>query len=118
MDQRSQLKLRHRRKARRQEPGHQIHQGLPIEGNRGKNRNIGRSEFRLPRTNTTAGLLICSDPSLALAKTELNEAVRGLTAKLKENDARDAFAEFERWTRERDRKCALDKDNVPLQEMS
>jgi uncharacterized protein YecT (DUF1311 family) len=69
-------------------------------------------------TNTTAGLLICSDPSLALAKTELNEAVRGLTAKLKENDARDAFAEFERWTRERDRKCALDKDNVPLQEMS
>lgn len=70
-------------------------------------------------TNTTAGLLICSDPSLALAKTELNELVLGLIAKLKENDAREAFAEFERWTRERDRKCDLeDKDNVPLQELS
>ena len=70
-------------------------------------------------TNTTAGLLICSDPSLALAKTELNELVLGLVAKLKENEAREAFAEFERWTRERDRKCDLeDKDNVPLQELS
>ena len=39
-------------------------------------------------TNTTAGLLICSDPSLALAKTELNELVLGLIAKLKENEAR------------------------------
>jgi uncharacterized protein YecT (DUF1311 family) len=70
-------------------------------------------------TNTTAGLLICSDPSLALAKTGLNELVLGLIAKLKENEAREAFAEFERWTRERDRKCGLeDKDNVPLQELS
>ncbi len=70
-------------------------------------------------TNTTAGLLICSDPSLALAKTELNELVLGLIAKLKENEAREAFTEFERWTRERDRKCDLeDKDNVPLQELS
>ena len=68
--------------------------------------------------NTTAGLLICSDPSLALAKAELNDVVRGLIAKLKENDAQEAFAEFERWTRERDRKCALDKDNVPLRELS
>jgi uncharacterized protein YecT (DUF1311 family) len=70
-------------------------------------------------TNTTAGLLICSDPSLALAKTELSELVLGLIAKLKENEAREAFAEYERWTRERNRKCGLeDKDNVPLQELS
>jgi uncharacterized protein YecT (DUF1311 family) len=69
--------------------------------------------------HTTAGLLVCSDPSLALAKTELNELVVGLITKLKENEAREAFAEFERWTRERDRKCRLDgKDNVPLQELS
>lgn len=69
--------------------------------------------------NTTAGLLICSDPSLALAKTELNELVVKSIAKLKENEARDAFGEFERWTRERDRKCRLDgKDNVPLRELS
>jgi uncharacterized protein YecT (DUF1311 family) len=69
--------------------------------------------------NTTAGLLICSDPSLALAKGELNELAMGLIAKLKENEAREALAEFERWTRERDRKCELeDKDNVPLQELS
>jgi uncharacterized protein YecT (DUF1311 family) len=70
-------------------------------------------------TNTTAGLLICSDPSLALAKTELNELVLGLIGKLKENEAREAFAEYERWTRERDRKCGLeDKDNVPLRELA
>jgi uncharacterized protein YecT (DUF1311 family) len=70
-------------------------------------------------TSTTAGVLICSDPSLALAKTELNEHVLALIAKLKENEAREAFAEFERWGRERDRKCDLaNKDNVPLQELS
>lgn len=69
--------------------------------------------------HTTAGLLVCSDPSLALAKAELNELAMGLIAKLKENEARDALSEFERWTRERDRKCRLeDKDNVPLQELS
>jgi uncharacterized protein YecT (DUF1311 family) len=70
-------------------------------------------------TNTTAGLLICSDPSLALARTQLNELVLELIAKLKENEAREAFAEFERWSRDRDRKCGLaDKANVPLQELS
>ena len=70
-------------------------------------------------TNTTAGTLICADPALAIAKTELNEHVLGLIAKLKENEARDAFAEFDRWSRERDRKCDLaGKDNVPLQELS
>ena len=69
--------------------------------------------------NTTAGTLICSDPALALAKMELNHHVLGLIAKLKENEAPDAFAEFERWSRERDRKCDLaNKDNVPLEELS
>jgi len=47
-------------------------------------------------TNTTAGMLICSDPSLAIAKMELNSHVLGLIAKFKENDARDAFAEYAR----------------------
>ena len=70
-------------------------------------------------TNTTAGLLICSDPSLAIAKMELNDHVLGLIARLTGDDARDAFAEYERWSRERDRKCGLvDKDNVPLDELS
>ena len=69
-------------------------------------------------TNTTAGTLICSDPALAIAKMELNQHVLGLIAKLKEDEARDAFAEFDRWSRERDRKCDLaGKDNVPLQEL-
>jgi uncharacterized protein YecT (DUF1311 family) len=69
--------------------------------------------------HTAAGALICSDPTLALAKEDLNEKTMGLITKLKDDDARDAFEEFERWTRERDRKCALDnKDNVPLQELS
>src|SRR5713226_6747332 len=70
-------------------------------------------------TNTTAGMLICSDPSLAIAKTELNGHVVDLIAKLKGDDARQAFAEYERWGRERDRKCGLvGKDNVPLDELS
>ena len=70
-------------------------------------------------TNTTAGLLICSDPSLAMARAELNEMALRLIAKLKENEASDALSEFERWGRERDRKCDLvNKDNVPLQELS
>ena len=69
--------------------------------------------------NSAAGLLICSDPSLALAKVDLNQRAMGLIGKLKENEAQDAFSEFDRWTRERDRKCKLDdKDNVPLQELS
>jgi uncharacterized protein YecT (DUF1311 family) len=70
-------------------------------------------------TNTTAGALICSDPSLALAEMELNDHILGLIAKLKENEAKDAFVEYARWTRARDRKCDLiGKDNVPLQELS
>jgi uncharacterized protein YecT (DUF1311 family) len=70
-------------------------------------------------TNTTAGMLICSDPSLAIAKMELNNHALALVAKLKGDEARDAFIEYERWSRERDRKCGLvDKDNVPLDELS
>jgi uncharacterized protein YecT (DUF1311 family) len=70
-------------------------------------------------TNTTAGILICGDPSLALADEELNGHILGLIAKLKENDAKDALVEYARWTRARDRKCNLvGKDNVPLQELS
>jgi uncharacterized protein YecT (DUF1311 family) len=70
-------------------------------------------------TNTTAGLLICSDPSLAIAKMELNSDLLELIAKLKADDAKQAFAEYERWGRDRDRKCGLvDKDNVPLGELS
>ena len=70
-------------------------------------------------TNTTAGILICSDPTLALAKMDFNRHVLELVARLNENDARDALAEYERWSRERDRKCDLEgKDNVPLEELS
>jgi uncharacterized protein YecT (DUF1311 family) len=70
-------------------------------------------------TNTTAGMLICSDPELAIAKMELNSQVLDLIAKLKEDDARKAFSEYDRWGRERDRKCGLvGKDNVPLDELS
>jgi uncharacterized protein YecT (DUF1311 family) len=70
-------------------------------------------------SNTTAGMLICSEPALAMADNELDSLVLGLIAKLKEDEARDAFAEHARWTRARDRKCDLDdKDNVPLQELS
>jgi len=70
-------------------------------------------------TNTTAGMLICSDPVLAIAKAELNNAVLGLVARLNGDEARDALDENERWGRDRDRKCGLaNKDNVPLEELS
>jgi uncharacterized protein YecT (DUF1311 family) len=70
-------------------------------------------------TNTAAGLLICSDPSLAIAKTQLNSDVLGLIARLKSDDAKQAFAEYARWSRERDRKCDLvEMDNVPLDELT
>ena len=69
--------------------------------------------------NTPAGTLICSDPELALAEMELNGQVLGLIGRLNPTEARFAFAEYGRWTRERDRKCNLvGKDNVPLAELS
>ena len=70
-------------------------------------------------SNTTAGLLICSDPDLASAKTEFNSLVTGLLARLKGDDAKRALLEYERWSMERDRKCDLvNKENVPLEELS
>ena len=69
--------------------------------------------------HTTAGLLICSDASLALAKEELNELVMAVITRMKEDESKAALSEFDRWTRERDRKCGLEgKDNVPLKELS
>jgi uncharacterized protein YecT (DUF1311 family) len=76
-------------------------------------------DFDCLAANTAAGALICADPSLALAETELNGEVLGLIGKLDPNAARFAFAEYGRWTRERDRKCNLvGKENVPLAELS
>ncbi|SHL08539.1 lysozyme inhibitor LprI family protein [Bradyrhizobium lablabi] len=70
-------------------------------------------------TNTPAGTLICSDPSLAIADRELNGQVLALIGRMKKDEARNAFAEYARWTRNRDRRCNLtDKDNVPLTELS
>ena len=75
-------------------------------------------DFDCLAANTAAGALICADPSLALAETELNGQVLGLIGKLDPTAARFAYAEYGRWTRERDRKCNLvGKDNVPLQEL-
>jgi len=69
--------------------------------------------------DNAAGALICSDPALAIAELELNEHVLALITKLDENEAKDAFAEYARWERERDRKCNLaGKENVPLSELS
>lgn len=69
--------------------------------------------------STAAGALICGDPSLAIAETELNGMVHDLIAKLNPTEARFAFAEYGRWTRERDRQCNLvGKDNVPLDELA
>src|SRR5215469_3728047 len=69
--------------------------------------------------NTAAGALICSEPALAEAELDLNKDALKLIGRLNETEARDAFAEFARWTRDRDRKCNLaGKENVPLTELS
>ena len=69
--------------------------------------------------DTTAGMLICSEPELVLAAQELNDRALALIAGLKDNARKDAFAEYARWTRDRDRKCDLvGKDNVPLDELT
>lgn len=75
-------------------------------------------DFDCLAANTAAGALICADPSLALAETELNRQVLALIGKLDPTAARFAFAEYGRWTRERDRQCNLvGKENVPLAEL-
>lgn len=69
--------------------------------------------------NSAAGALICSEPTLELGETELNVLVRALIGKLKDDEAQEAFAEYARWIRDRDRKCNLaGKDNVPLAELA
>jgi uncharacterized protein YecT (DUF1311 family) len=69
--------------------------------------------------NSAAGALICSEPGLALGETELNGLVRTLIGKLNDDEAQDAFAEYARWIRDRDRKCNLaGKDNVPLADLA
>ena len=69
--------------------------------------------------NTTAGILICGDPGLAISDKELNNQILALIGKMKEDEAKSAFSEYARWIRSRDRKCDLDdKDNVPLAELS
>ncbi|RXH20698.1 lysozyme inhibitor LprI family protein [Bradyrhizobium guangzhouense] len=75
-------------------------------------------DFDCLAANTAAGALICADPSLALTETELNSQVLALIGRLDPTAARFAFAEYGRWTRERDRKCNLvGKENVPLEEL-
>lgn len=75
-------------------------------------------DFDCLAANTAAAAVICADPSLALAEAELNGQVLGLIGKLDPTAARFAYAEYGRWTRERDRKCNLvGKENVPLQEL-
>jgi uncharacterized protein YecT (DUF1311 family) len=70
-------------------------------------------------THTPAGSVICDDPSLQLADVELNRQALALIAKLPEDEQKQAFAEYARWIRDRDRKCNLaGKDNVPLSELS
>ena len=69
--------------------------------------------------NTAAGALICSEPLLAETEMDLNKNALKLIGKLNETEAKDAFAEYARWTRDRDRRCNLSgKDNVPLSELS
>ena len=76
-------------------------------------------DFDCLATSTTAGLLICSEPALAIADKELNGLFVGLIGKLRDDEVKSALAEYARWSRIRDRLCELDdKENVPLEELS
>ncbi|MEO6841520.1 MAG: lysozyme inhibitor LprI family protein [Bradyrhizobium sp.] len=69
--------------------------------------------------DTAARALICKKPSLALAEADLNNQADALVGKLKEDQAKDALAEYARWIRSRDRKCGLaGRENVPLEDLS
>jgi uncharacterized protein YecT (DUF1311 family) len=76
------------------------------------------ANFDCLAANTTASLVICADPELAIADKELTAQVIALVGKLREDQAKGALAEHARWIRTRDRICELDdKDNVPLNEL-
>lgn len=79
---------------------------------------LADANFDCLAANTTASLVICADPQLAIAERELNDQVVALIGKLRDEEAKGALAEFARWARTRDRLCGLDgKDNVPLSEL-
>src|SRR5262245_8588650 len=79
---------------------------------------LADANFDCLAANTTASLVICADPQLAMSDKELNSQVVALITKLRDDDARSALAEFARWERTRDRLCELDdKDNVPLSQL-
>ena len=76
------------------------------------------ANFDCLAANTTASLVICADPQLAIADKELAVQIVALIGKLREDEAKGALAEYARWTRTRDRICDLDdRDNVPLNEL-
>ncbi|HKU06877.1 MAG TPA: lysozyme inhibitor LprI family protein [Bradyrhizobium sp.] len=76
------------------------------------------ANFDCLAANTTASLVICADPELAIADRDLTAQMVTLIRKLREDEAKGALAEHARWVRTRDRICELDdKDNVPLAEL-
>jgi len=89
-----------------------------LKATQGRIAILADSNFDCLAANTTASLVICADPELAIAEKDLNSQVVALIEKLKEGEAKGALAEYARWTRTRDRICDLDdKDNVPLNEL-
>ena len=50
-------------------------------------------DFDCLAANTTAGLLICSDPALAIADKELNSRILALIAGMKDVEAKAALGE-------------------------
>ena len=92
---------------------------LPVEGNRGKNRNPERSEFRLSGRRQHRRRADLQRPVAGRREDGTQRARPRPDRQAERNEAKDAFAEYERWSRERDRKCDLvGKDNVPLDELS
>jgi uncharacterized protein YecT (DUF1311 family) len=79
---------------------------------------LADANFDCLAANTTASLVICADPDLAIADKELTGQVVALIRKIREDEVKGALAEYARWIRTRDRICDLDdKDNVPLNEL-
>jgi uncharacterized protein YecT (DUF1311 family) len=80
---------------------------------------LGDPNFDCLAADTAAGSLICSDAELAIADSEMNDRALALIGKLRDNDAKDALAEYGRWIRTRDRDCDLvGKENRPIEDIA
>jgi len=100
--------------------GFQIRQSVFAEGNRGANRHSDRLRISIAwQPIRPPGFADLQRHVIGERQDGTQRSRARPDRQVKGDDAKAAFAEYARWSRERDRKCDLvEKDNVPLQELS